>query len=240
MNFRHQFSSYALKEYDWFLPDLEKSYESNLSHNYIELAKNNWISYVKFTYKFNEIGFRSQSVYENNILVLGCSYTFGIGIPYDKIWAYLIAEKIGLNLLNFGIPGCSPYSAFRIGWHTLKYLKPKMVIFLTPFNDRMPVIGKHLMYDIGPWYFKSNMTTHYTYFNKTAVEYYKEYVLNEENLILSCEMAKLSMEQLCSNNNIKYINLSVTDLELIDFGRDLAHPGIKSHEMFACKILNLM
>lgn len=239
MLFKHQFSRMAHCELKWLLPDLEETYRHNLKNNYSKLEENNWIEYNSFTYKFNNLGFRSQNVGDKNLLVVGCSFTFGIGVPFEKIWAYKVADHLKLNCLNYGVPGASAYSSFRIAYHTLKTLKPNLVLFLCPPNDRMPVYSNEYMYDIGPWVFGNNQR-HYQYVSKAALEYYNEYIMFDENLLLQEEMSRLSLRKLCENQNIKYIDLYLKDFEFIDLARDLSHPGIKSHLLFSKFVLRLI
>jgi len=236
MKFKHQFSRMAYYENEWLLPDLESTYQYNFSNNYEKLEKNGWIDYDTFTYKLNGFGFRFQSIGDKNLIVIGCSFTFGIGIPFEKTWPYIVANYLGLNCLNLAVPGCSAYSAFRIAYHSLKTITPDMVLFLCPPNDRMPVLGNLSMYDIGPWVFGSNKKN-YEYVNQYALEYYKEYILFEENLVLQEEMSRLALKQICNQYQIKYLDLYLKDFDFVDLGRDLSHPGILSHAKFAENVL---
>lgn len=239
MILKHQFAKMANLEFEWYLPDLKTTYEKNLIENFEKLKENNWLDYEKFSYKFNNLGFRSDSTYAKSLLALGCSYTFGVGIPYQFTWPYIVSQKTNLNCLNCGIPGSSPYSSFRIGWYLLKEIEPDIVVFLCPPNDRMAVINKDSMYDIGPWYFGTN-SIHYHYFNKTAVDFYSNFIMNEENLILQEELSRLALRQICQQKNIKYLDLYLKDFEFIDLARELAHPGIKSNQQFANHVLSLI
>ena len=58
-----------------------------------------------FTYKLNNRGFRSQHFKELNkkdfnILIAGCSNTFGYGLPNEFTWPNLITNKLKNKFLN--------------------------------------------------------------------------------------------------------------------------------------------
>lgn len=239
MTIKHPLSTMAYAALDWYLPDLKETYENNLKDNFELLKVNGWIDYEPFQYKFNSLGFRSNEILDNNLLALGCSYTFGTGIAYWNTWTFKVAQELKLNCVNCGLPGSSPFTAFRIAFNLIEKIKPKLVLFLCPPNDRMSVSTMTGMYDIGPWVFKDNKK-HYKYFSKSAIEYYKDFIMLEENLILHEAISRLAIKQICSNLDIKYIDLYLKDLKVVDLARELKHPGIKSNDDFSKLVLGFI
>lgn len=49
------------------------------------------------TYTYNEYGFRSDSFEGEGVLFLGCSFTQGCGIDWERSWPYLVAKELNLK-----------------------------------------------------------------------------------------------------------------------------------------------
>ncbi len=69
--------------------------------------------------EINKHFYRCDNFKNNNegvhVLFTGCSYTFGIGMLYDEVWAKIVYDKISKNnnvsgYYNLGIPGTSIYN----------------------------------------------------------------------------------------------------------------------------------
>jgi hypothetical protein len=94
------------------------------------------------SYKINNYGYRSDDIDKesapNNFLFSGCSNTFGIGIPYESIWAYQINEELsGEKFINLGInSGSHKTIVFDIFSYIRKFGKPKGVFVLFPNMER--------------------------------------------------------------------------------------------------------
>ncbi len=57
-------------------------------------------------YRINNSGFRGAHFTNDPALVFfGCSFTFGTGIPEEKIWPTLTSKHFNLQCCNLGIPG---------------------------------------------------------------------------------------------------------------------------------------
>jgi hypothetical protein len=88
-------------------------------------------------YQTNEFGFRKLPQRESpsyNIIFLGCSFTFGEGLPGEKTFAGLIAEKFPkAQVYNYGLSGASPSSIKRI-------LTQDSRRFILGLNNKLPTI----------------------------------------------------------------------------------------------------
>lgn len=115
--------------------------------------KNPNISYVR-----NSLGHRCKDVSEidldNYILTTGCSQTEGIGLPIEKTYSYLLAEKLQCDYYNLGLEGTGIDTMIHnltIWMNT--YKKPKLLVV------RWPEITRYILYrsdsedytSIGPW-----------------------------------------------------------------------------------------
>jgi hypothetical protein len=230
----HPYIVNAGKELKWLPSDTEELYKKNLKENYNLLKKFNWID-SNITYKFNKNGFRSNEFCEkDNVLFLGCSYTFGIGLPIEKIYSQIICKKIGLECFNLGLPGSSNDTAFRLAHIWIARLKPKLVVLLSPQETRFEL----LIHDKGSNDIESRFITTIDQLANTINQ--PLWLSTDQNGKINREKNKLAITYICDNLKIKFLDINVNELVGIDFARDLMHPGALSHQNFANKIINLI
>lgn len=129
----------------WTRGDTEKRYDENI-------AKGVKYTYKKddFYYDINANGFRcddfdTMDFTKKSIIYLGCSKTYGIGVPESDAWPTMLHEMIQkehnttYNYINLGVPG----GGIDYYLHFLPYFSkfnPKMVISATPEIVRMNLI----------------------------------------------------------------------------------------------------
>jgi hypothetical protein len=99
------------------------SYTSNFASEYAspELA----------SYSFNIHNFRSKDFHENtNTVTLGCSHTFGVGVPENLIWPSVVGELTGIDdVVNLGKSGSSIALQVRmLATYVRTFGAPKMVL----------------------------------------------------------------------------------------------------------------
>ena len=92
------------------------------------------------TYRVNRLGIRTSGIdlvkdYVNTLMV-GCSFTFGEGLPYKMTWPYLISNKYNCSFENLGFPGASISRIARILTTILPIKNPERVIVLFPSHGR--------------------------------------------------------------------------------------------------------
>lgn len=92
------------------------------------------------TYRINRLGIRTSGIdlvkdYVDTLMV-GCSFTFGEGLPFEMTWPYLISKKYNCTYENLGFPGSSISRITRILTTILPAKKPKRVIILFPSHAR--------------------------------------------------------------------------------------------------------
>ena len=225
----HQYSHYANKTVEWLPADTQARYEENLKINYSQLKENDWLD-KKFTYSFNQHGFRcDEFTSDPSIMFLGCSHTCGIGLPIENSWAYLVSKKLNLNMVNLGIGGSGPDTSFKLANHYIPQLKPNIVVYFEPNNARFGLIDiRRNITEFSPWNSQ----------NDTYNDFYNAWASNEENLNLNGLKHKLAIEAICNRNNIKLITFNDNYFLRLDLARDLLHNGIKSNEEFSKIVLN--
>jgi hypothetical protein len=214
----------ANQEFDWLPMDTKELFQKNLKTKKDLLEKYNWINQT-FTYKFNSKGFRCNELEENQdcVIFLGCSFTMGIGLPIETVWPTLVAKKLGLKCYNLGICGGSNDTAFRLGYHYIPKLKPKLVVFLSPVSDRFELFTQtQNVFQYGSWYKDS---------------FYKTWTQDDFNGQINKEKNSLALHQICKENGIRFLKFDCEGFPNIDLARDLMHPGIESNRAFSKQVL---
>jgi lysophospholipase L1-like esterase len=92
-------------------------------------------------YILNKYGFRLPSEQEDlstnkreTIACFGCSQTFGVGLPYEETWPFLLEEMLHnkYTVKNYGISGASSDTIVRKMHNYLIKEKPKIICCLLP------------------------------------------------------------------------------------------------------------
>jgi Pyruvate/2-oxoacid:ferredoxin oxidoreductase delta subunit len=120
----------------------EKWEDSAFRHIYFEKANSPYISHAVILrneyampnlleYAHNSHNFRSKEFHEETeIVALGCSYTFGVGVPEKFIWPTFVKELTGIDdVVNLGKPGVSiAFQVRLLSTYIRNYGPPKIVL----------------------------------------------------------------------------------------------------------------
>ena len=233
--YEHMNSFRANQELEWFDPDTQEYYQKNLATRREELERFDWIDHP-FTYKFNSRGFRSDEfdTPAPNVMFLGCSHVFGVGLPVEATVAHIVSQALNLKNYNLGVGGSSNDTAFRLANYYISRLRPTVVIFLSTERTRFELFtedgnGHVLSY--------SNRTNSFQSVKEDVKGFYRHWIVNSVNVDLQYEKTTLGLKQLCSINNIKFYHQEFLNFPMLDKARDLAHFGSKSNRAIADKIL---
>lgn len=134
-----------------FTPYYSRSYGQNNSLiNGLKINEPNKSSYsskIEFNYlhKYNEYGFRELSFSNyrnksNNIVVLGDSYTEGVGAPFDStgimsIQLHLSESGFKYNIINCGVSGSDLIYAYKLLDTLNNELTPKIILYNLDYSD---------------------------------------------------------------------------------------------------------
>ena len=227
-----QFANQTLNWLPWVM-DSTKQYNHHLATRYNELAQYNWID-AKFTYTFNSHGFRcNEFTSEPTAMFLGCSFTFGTGLPIEATWAYLVAQKLNLKLANLATGGAALDTSFRLchGW--IDKIKPSILFLLPPDPARFEMF--HENGDI------CIMTPgQVEKVEEKLKPFYKKWLMIDTNAYINSEKNRLAIEQMCLVRNIKLVTIPTEDyfLSKVDLARDLFHTGVISNYNLFQQVLN--
>ena len=108
--------------------DTEERYDKNPPENWHKFA---------FNYKYNRNGYRSREFDLNTdksiILTLGCSFTCGVGVPFEYTWCEYFGNNFpNHTVYNAGLGGGSSDTVARLSVNMIPILKPDIVAILWP------------------------------------------------------------------------------------------------------------
>lgn len=135
---------------DMICPDCNHDYETCISHN-IKTRKD--IPNSAITYQLNNYGFRSDDFSIENskdgFLFSGCSYTYGIGIPYSLTWAYQFNSRHNTKFQNLSIGANNIQITISNIFEYIKIFgKPKGIFLLLPPYVRNTTFSHNYNYSI--------------------------------------------------------------------------------------------
>jgi len=233
-----------------------------------EIYGKEWYYYNKdIEYKYNSWGYRTKEFSKLNddyILVLGCSFTEGIGLHYDDIWSTKLAKELNMDVFNLSIGGSGSDVTFynTILFHNflLKNGKlPKYVVYQWTFENRTSYMFYHNSNLINLETFSISYPKEvYPKNYKKYFDWYNEgFVLNEGELIKQSNVSTLTCHNLWKtigvpvyhwtwgdDFNLKNPELfhNTVEVEKIQDcfeikGRDGSHNGHLSQDIVVGKIL---
>jgi hypothetical protein len=128
-------------------------HEKKLTQNSSIIVKTNLDKHFN-DYSLNNFGFRDYAdLIKNNpadIVALGCSNTFGLGLNQNYIWPSILQNNTGLKVANLGIAGSSVHLQLSSFLYYLNNIGlPKYVFALLPDCFRFSCIDDNFSYTSG-------------------------------------------------------------------------------------------
>lgn len=165
-----------------------------------------------FTYTINSSGFRhSENFIEDKSrkvdVFLGCSLTFGIGVPEEKTFCRLFANKTGRDTINLGIPGAGVDHCYIALLNILNFYTVDRVYIHLPVYPRF--------YSYCPWEKDSHQGAMASWGYKEqgcnfiwSEHYFKNTIVNTDYMYFNHQRGIDAIEGLCKRNNIEFNNLN--------------------------------
>ena len=220
-------------ETKWLPSDTQELFEENCANNRSKLEQYKWLD-TPITYKFNSEGFRANEFDKTGgIMFLGCSFTFGIGLPVEQTFSRIVSKELKTNCFNLGLPASSNDTAFRLADIWIPVLEPSMVVMLSPLPMRFEILSHEIPNEEEA---VSRFVTTMDQISNTADK--SKWLDTNQNGLLNRRKNKLAIEKLCDDKKIKFVHDNTEDMKIVDFARDLSHPGTESNKLFADKILS--
>jgi hypothetical protein len=226
--------SWNYKDFDIF-NDLEN--RKNSTHNKVGGDKSG-----KVEYKFNELGFRGDSLEtyhksKKKFVVFGCSHTAGIGNELKHTWVQIISDRTGHKYINCGIQGISNDTISRAVLSYTEYLKPDFVIVLHTYPHRREYTtseGRKCSYKPdGKWDFWE--TTHGNEIHDSIT-----FIQNDENDLDNQYRNMMLVKYYLRSLNIPLLQYKLEDYQKLQVDNDLVgsgHCGIETNKNFSIKVI---
>jgi hypothetical protein len=207
------------------------------------------------SYKFNSHGYRCDEFVQSDkfkIMSIGCSNTFGVGVPVNKRFSYIFGEINKTEFLdwNVALPGQSCDYIGRMVSILVPILKPDCLIVHFPSFARREYFdfyGRKL--DYHPYYNTREMYVLKLF--KNIDELVSDYE-DVSNFLINYNLVR----SICLLNKIPFVysiqesyleiykaiskkcdeELCVYEMEGIDSARDDTHPGVRSHYKHGVKL----
>ncbi len=199
---------------------------------------------IDITYNRNSLGHREREISEidldNYILCVGCSYTEGIGLLKEHRYSDLIKKHLNIDVYNLGLGGAGNDLTFNntINWIN-NYKKPKAIIVQWSEPSRFirfMEAGKSELGCYGVWnapdsrFVVDGATNN---FFMTRNYFYQQLL----RTIIDVPLIEMPWPKYHRPNNDKKTEVL---WEIKDESRDLIHPGIKSNEIMAKKLSDMV
>ena len=205
-------------------------------------------------YKTNSHGYRCPEfsplpIGKKNVVVLGCSHTFGEGLEDNEHWVHFLSQHYTTRLRywNLGQPGASADKVVRILYGCEKVLFPKIIIVCWPFwsrRERLHEYAQSLMSHDSLLKEEDNKTDENNFLkNVFFVEKFAEKVDAKVFHCFSQDVYKIKSNFVFNETSIKLCYppwdnhlLPGAKRERIttpSFAKDGVHYGIEHHKRFA-------
>lgn len=226
----------------WFYPHLPPAWLARpemingAGKTWTDLSKVNPtdnISKDDISYSINSLGYRYEEFkdsYDEIILSLGMSCSFGLGVKYNETYFDIISKKLNIPVLNFAIPGASSDTVARtvscIIPHWINKVNKIKVILGWPYSLRREI-------------FLDNFKSSINFQNDPPIKEYHK-LLDDTSNEYNQEKNQILVRSICKSYNIPlyeipdslYLNLE------IDKASDGFHPGPMWHQAVADWFLN--
>jgi hypothetical protein len=189
-------------------------------------------------YQFNQVGFRTHSVDKfkhNAILVIGDSFTLGLGNNVEDRYTDLLEQQLSHQVLNFSLNGASNDWIARKLKQLLQLFQPRAVVIHYTFSHRRerPQTDWHddERTECEPFY--------------SSEENYQNWLVNFKTIQSLSGNIKLIHSFICNwhDQSVNYLELGndvIPPIAQLDFARDGFHYGPQTHLKLANKITSLL
>jgi len=196
------------------------------------MQQSGWDDTTVIEYKFNQQCFRTDEFDQSpRILVLGCSFTIGVGLHLDQIWPSQFSRLTGEPTWNLATGSANIDTCYRVLKHYLPYLNVSTVIMCSPDDDRFEL-----------WTKKDNMDVVETIVNSTQHPldgYTKIWYSSDKNSKIQYEKTFEAMQNICDRAGVKFLHFHRYDASgkywdhVPDESRCLRHLGPRSQGLIA-------
>lgn len=194
----------------------------------------------QINYKLNAHGYRCKEFdninWNNFVLFLGCSNTFGQGVPENYLASSLLEKHLNIDCVNLGVPGGSNILISDIALHLVeRKVLPKLVVVGWTTHNRIYDIVNNQIENLGIW-----STSWYSSKINLCKDFYKQWMLNDERTVYQSKLAQRQirhyfkdvkiLEYTYQNDIAVTMNCMYIDNDKNSRARDGYHESYKYHE----------
>lgn len=236
--------SFEISSYNWGISDRINS-EYNTSGN--DKTK-------KCLYKYNELGFRGDSIHKKGfkILSIGDSNTEGVGLNYNDTWPFRFSNFFSdVVNMNFGTGGRSNDFIARCLITFFDLIKPDLVLVMYTNPQRREIYTKHNTIEpfmpTASWgYTKDTEDGQSIQKNLTELQNYSEDFINwyKNHLLIKYFLQTKKCNWLWNGwmlDEQEYTEFNRYDGNygnFVDYGVDGVHPGPSHNRLYVKNLLN--
>jgi hypothetical protein len=223
----------GITDFGLYGQDTQEIYKSNLcSQSQDWIYRNKSVSYNR-----NSFGHRSKEIDmldRDFVLFLGCSITVGSAVALEDTFAYIVSKELKIDYYNLAVEGSGPdlilFNLVKWMLHIKKI--PKVVILQWPEIFRTFRQEGDDVIPLGPWGYRKNIKEHK--FNHHWNDYEK--LIMTDHFTNLYTLVRTEILALLKSYNVPIFEINQIPFD--DYGRDLKHPGIKSHRLIADQVLS--
>lgn len=180
------------------------------------------IDRIEILYRHNSYGYRCEEFNGQEVLMLGCSYTRGDGLPLDLTWPHMLANKMNKPYINLAKGGDGMQSqVFKAFQFFREFYNPKYIFGLFPLTrlempyvkDIFAVNKNPKISDVDGKYIQNVFISNNKIEKFSKLPHSIDEILPEEAAIFYNLMFIQMLDQYCKSNNIKFLWTVYNDLE---------------------------
>lgn len=174
-------------------------------------------------FDLNSYGYRTKEfIFNEDLLALGCSQTFGWGVNKEQSWPEIISNKFNISVTNLSLPGDSAQGQVLKAFEYFKiYGNPKKIVGAFPVNRILFPSSIHNPHKIVTW----DLHGHKGPDKFSKIPHTPNKVFNIEVCQIQNYMFISMLEQYCKSNNIEFFytfwDMHRTEGEEIDFVKSI-------------------
>ena len=178
-------------------------------------------NYPKFDYHFNSLGYRTsepETWTGREILVIGDSFTLGLGCAADDIYSTKLQHTLNYPVLNFSLNGASNDWIARRFCDLLNFFDPPAVVIHYTFSHRREQ-------DRSDWFDDERTLCEPTH---SDTENFDNWQTNYQTICATgCNLVHSFIPN-WHTQKVDYTGM-VAPISMLDFARDSFHYGPKTH-----------
>jgi hypothetical protein len=163
-------------------------------------------------------------------MILGCSFTIGVGLHLDQTWPSQFSKLTNKPTWNLATGSASIDTCYRVLKHYLPHLDVKTVIMCEPDRDRYEM-----------WVNREGQESVVSAVNPSQrnTEYCKDWFSSDKNATMQHEKTIEAMNYICNTAGVKFLHFYRHDASKKYYGqtpdesRCLKHLGPKSQGLIA-------